>query len=225
MTVHLNSLLKCVLCLYYVTVSGLGNLGSAALGAAAASAMTNHKGLGNDTIMQAYMQQLYPGASESHPSSRLLNPTSAFAHATSGQLMQASAVGVGASSPYLQLKQKEGGWCYIIWSIPAAISFVFSCPPPPPPSTITLYRTRGLQPIHLPSPKRCTGFRPHTNVCSVWVSHQRQGFHRQSHQPQQVFRFCQLRQPCIGTECHPGYERVPARYQTSQGPVEAAQRC
>lgn len=133
MTVHLNSLLKCVLCLYYVTVSGLGNLGSAALGAAAASAMTNHKGLGNDTIMQAYMQQLYPGASESHPSSRLLNPTSAFAHATSGQLMQASAVGVGASSPYLQLKQKEGGWCYIIWSIPAAISFVFSCPPPSPP--------------------------------------------------------------------------------------------
>lgn len=93
----------------YITVSGLGNLGSAALGAAAASAMTNHKGLGNDTIMQAYMQQLYPpGATESHATSRLLNPTSAFA--TSGQLMQTSAVGISTSPSYLQLKQKEGGW-------------------------------------------------------------------------------------------------------------------
>jgi len=85
------------------------------------------------------------------------------------------------------------------------------------------FRTRGLQPFHLPS---AAGVHRHGSGLHVPALRQcdlGQGVHRQADQPVQVLWLRLVRQSGLGPGGHQGDERLPGGHQAPQGAAEEAQ--
>ena len=85
-------------------------------------------------------------------------------------------------------------------------------------------RPRGLQPVHLPPAPGVWGRRADADVPPLRQRHQLQGVHRPRHQPEQVLRLRQLRQPDERPGGDPGDERIPDWDEATEGSAEKAKR-
>lgn len=85
------------------------------------------------------------------------------------------------------------------------------------------FRTRGLQPFHLPSAAGVHRYGSGLNVPALRQCDLGQGVHRQTDEPVEVLRVCLLRQSGLGPGGHKGDERLPGGHQASQGAAEEAQ--
>lgn len=86
------------------------------------------------------------------------------------------------------------------------------------------YRSRRLQPFHLPLAAGVHRRGPCVNLSTLRSRDIREGVHRQTDEPVQVLRVRILRERLVGSGRNSRYERLPNRLEETKSSAETVQR-